>query len=141
MEPVIQEDMTGCAIASAAAIAGIGYRKARALANRIGIQVDDPLLWSDTQHIRKLITELGFTCDATESAFTDWVSLPDCALLATKWHAENDRPYWHWAVFVREDTGCYVLDSRAALKHHKRTDFGRIRPKWFISVSARSNTG
>lgn len=47
MEPVIQEDMTGCAIASTAAIAGIGYRKARALANRIGIQVDDPLLWSD----------------------------------------------------------------------------------------------
>lgn len=73
-----------------------------------------------------MLTELGFTCEGTESAFTDWVNLPDCALLTTKWHAENGRPYWHWTVFVREDTGCYVLDSRGALKHHKRTDFVKL---------------
>lgn len=138
MEPVIQEDITGCAIASAAAIAGIDYAKARTLANRIGIQINDPLLWSDTRYLRQLLTELGFTCDVTESVFTDWADLPDCALLATKWHLECGRAYWHWAVFVREAAGCYVLDSRAGLKRHKRTDFGRIKPKWFIRVYAQT---
>ncbi|MCH9698692.1 MAG: hypothetical protein K0U68_11360 [Gammaproteobacteria bacterium] len=42
MEPMIQEDMTGCAIASAAAIAGIGYRKARVIANRVGSRLTIP---------------------------------------------------------------------------------------------------
>lgn len=134
MEPVIQEDATGCAIASAAAIAGITYPQARTIADQIGIQVDDPLLWSDTQYIRILLIELGFTCDATKIAFTDWYRLPDCALLSTKWHMKQGRSFWHWAVFTRESDSCYVLDSKAALKHHKRTDLGRIRPKWYITV-------
>jgi hypothetical protein len=37
-------------------------------------------------------------------------------------------------VFVRDATGEYVLDSKAALKNNVRRDFGRIKPKWFIAV-------
>jgi len=61
-------------------------------------------------------------------------SLPDRALLAIKWHLEKDIPYWHWVVFVRDTNNEYVLDSKKALKQNVRTDFGRIKPKWFIGV-------
>lgn len=44
--------------------------------------------------------------------------------------------FWHWAVFVREGTKQYVLDSKKALKSNIRTDFGRMKPKWHIKVNA-----
>jgi hypothetical protein len=37
-------------------------------------------------------------------------------------------------VFVRTHERAYVLDSTSALKRHVRTDFGRMKPKWFIAV-------
>lgn len=37
MKPVVQEEKTGCAIASAAAIAGISYQEAKKIANELGI--------------------------------------------------------------------------------------------------------
>jgi hypothetical protein len=61
--------------------------------------------------------------------------LPARALLAIKWHREKGRPYWHWVVFVRERGRAYVLDSGVALKRHVRTDFGRMKPKWFLAVT------
>ena len=50
-------------------------------------------------------------------------------------HKQNGQPFWHWVVFVREDSGCYVLDSKQALKQHRRTDFGRMQPKWYLKVN------
>jgi len=35
---------------------------------------------------------------------------------------------------VREAGECYVLDSKKALKHNRRQDFGRMKPKWFIAI-------
>ncbi len=69
-----------------------------------------------------------------EIPFESWSALPDLALLAIKWHREGGRAFWHWVVFVREQDGIYVLDSKRALKAHVRTDFGRMRPKWSIRV-------
>jgi hypothetical protein len=60
--------------------------------------------------------------------------LPDRALLAIKWHPQQGRPAWHWVVFVRERGQAVVLDSAVSLKRRARTDFGRIKPKWFIGV-------
>lgn len=134
MEPVTQEEQTGCGIASAAAIAGVSYREAKGIANAMGIHADDPLLWSDSMHVRRVLSRLGVRTGEQEMPFTGWESLPDCALLATKWHVEGGKPCWHWAVFVRDGGGEYVLDSKKALKRHRRTDFGRIRPKWSIEV-------
>lgn len=134
MKPVIQEEKTGCGIASAAAIAGMSYQATRAIANRMGIYAEDPSLWSDPQHVRDLLSALDIATDKTEEPFTGWDTLPDCALLSTKWHLENGKPYWHWAVFVREDSKHYVLDSNKRLKCHTRTDLGRIKPKWYIRV-------
>lgn len=138
MKPVIQPEKTGCAIASAAAIARVTYRQARKIANRLGIYADDSNLWSDTQHIRSLLQELGIKTSSTEIPFKSWKSLPDCALLSIKWHLERGKPYWHWVIFVRENDHEYVLDSKKASKKNIRTDFGMMQPKWFIEVNPKT---
>ena len=135
MKPVVQQELTGCAIASAAAIAGVSYSAAKAVAKSLGISATDPLLWSDTQHIRKLLVEFGRSASARTVPFRAWESLPALALLATKWHLEKGRAHWHWVVFVRDGKDAYVLDSKKSVRKHKRTDFGRIKPKWYIAVT------
>ena len=136
MKPVVQEEKTGCGIASSATIAGISYQDAKKIANSVGIFAEDQSLWSDPQHVRNLLSELGIETDKNETPFNGWEYLPDCALISTKWHLENGKPYWHWAVFIREGDKQYVLDSKKALKSNIRTDFGRIKPKWYIKVHA-----
>jgi hypothetical protein len=134
VKPVIQEEITGCAIASSAALAGISYEQAKHIANGLGINAEDSTLWSDKKHILKLLTKLGVLTGKHEIAFTDWASLPNCALLSIKWHLENNKPFWHWVVFVRDGGHEYVLDSKKSLESNTRTDFGRIKPKWYIEV-------
>ena len=137
MKPVIQLEPTGCGIASVAAIAGVSYSKAKAAANALGIFADDQELWSETAHVRKLLRHFGLATDAKETPFRSWNALPDLVLLSTKWHLENGRPFWHWVVFVREKGRSYVLDSNRSLRQHARTDFWRIRPKWYMRVVSR----
>ncbi len=134
MKPVIQEETTGCAIASAAAIAGISYQEAKKAANALGIYASDPMLWSATGYIYKLLNKLDIESENNRMPFTDWDTLPDCALLSIKWHQVNDKSYWHWVVFIREAENSYVLDSKKSLKTNIRTDFGRIKPKWYIKI-------
>lgn len=134
MKPVIQQEVTGCGIACSAAIAGISYSKARQVANSLDIHADDESLWSDTKSVRKILKQLGIKVSPGETPFENWESLPDCALLSIKWHKEKNIPYWHWVVFTRENGKEYVLDSKKALSKNIRTDFGRMKPKWFIKV-------
>lgn len=134
MKPVIQQETTGCAIASAAAIAGISYAKAKKIANELGIYATDSALWSETNYVRKLLKKLGIKMATKETPFKNWSSLPDCALLSIKWHLEKGMPYWHWVLFVRTDDGEVVLDSKKSLSTNVRTDFGRIKPRWYIKV-------
>ncbi len=134
MKPVIQQETTGCAIASSAAIAGISYEEAQQQANRLGIFAEDPLLWSDTSYIRRLLDSFGILTGNEQIPFAGWEALPSCALLSIKWHLEFGKPYWHWVVFIREGSRQYVLDSRKGLKSNVRTDFGRMKPKWYIEV-------
>ena len=134
MKPVIQQEATGCAIAASAVLAGVNYTIAKKAAKKLGINADDSKLWSSTIYIRRLLKHYNIKTSQTETPFKDWPSLPDRALLASKWHKKKGIPYWHWVVFVRDATGEYVLDSKKALKQHKRTDFGRIKPKWFIAL-------
>lgn len=135
MKPVVQLERTGCGIASVAALAGVGYREMQRVANRLGIFADDPRLWSETDYVRRLLEEFGIKRARTEVPFTSWEALPDLALLAVKWHRERGRPFWHWAVFWRGPYGPVVLDSKRELRNHARTDFSRMKAKWFIPVS------
>ena len=135
MRPVVQLERTGCGIASVAAIAGLSYREAKAAASSLGIYAEDKRLWSDTAHVQRLLRHFGFIASTRKRPFRSWNALPDLALLSIKWHLEQGRPYWHWVVFVREDGDAYVLDSKQSLRKNRRTDFGRIKPKWFIPVA------
>ena len=134
MKAIIQLDRTGCGIAAVAALAGVNYREARLAASRLDIYVDDPALWSETEPVRRLLTAYGIKSARTEVRFSAWEALPDCALLAVKWHKERGRAFWHWVVFWRGPQGPVVLDSKRMLRRHVRTDFGRMKPKWFIPV-------
>lgn len=131
---VVQEEVAGCGIASVAALAGVSYEQARVAATELGVSAADPRLWSQTAHVRSLLRHFGLDAGADEQAFRAWDALPPLALLATKWHLQRGQPFWHWTVFVRGPRGPMVLDSKKALKTNIRTDFGRIKPKWFIEV-------
>lgn len=134
LRPVIQPESGGCGIASAAALAGISYAHAKRAAASLGIDVSDSTLWSSTVPLRRLLKKLGLRAAPGEHPFTSWDALPDRALLAIKWHLERGVPHWHWVLFVRDGDRAAVLDPATRLKRHVRTDFGRIRPKWFIRI-------
>lgn len=135
ISPVIQEEIAGCGIASVAALTGISYPEAKHKANNLGIYADDKALWSKTGYVRKLLKDSDISVAEDEAPFTHWDELPDTALLAIKWHTiAGSKAYWHWVVFIREEGMQYVLDSKKALQNHVRTDFGRMKPKWFIEV-------
>ena len=135
MKTVVQLERTGCGIANVAALAGVSYRQAQRVANRLGIFADDSRLWPETHYVRRLLKEYGIRSASTEVPFTSWEALPDLALLAVKWHKERDRTFWHWVVFWRGPCGPVVLDSKRALRRHVRIDFGRMKVKWFSPVS------
>lgn len=138
MKPIIQEESTGCAIASTALLAGVSYKKAKEVANGLGIYADDTALWSETNYIRKLLLHFKIESDKKETPFTNWSSLPDYALLSIKWRIEKEKPFWHWVVFVRENNEQFIYDSSTRLKTNIRKDFGRIKPKWFIGVQLKN---
>jgi hypothetical protein len=104
------------------------------VANRLGISAGDSKLWSETQYVRRLLKKYGIMPANSQVLFTSWETLPDLALLAVKCHKEQGREYWHWVVFWRGPCGPVVLDSKRNLRSHARTDFSRMRPKWFIPV-------
>ncbi len=134
MKPVIQLETTGCGFASAAALVGVSYPQLKSVANSMGIFAQDPKLWSDTSYIRRVLKHYGIKTAPQETPFKSWDLLPNLALLSIKWHKEKGVPVWHWVVFVREKGQAYFLDPGKRLRNHRRTDFGRMKPKWYISV-------
>jgi hypothetical protein len=60
-------------------------------------------------------------------------------LLAIKWHTEKNKSFWHWVVFTGDSAGACILDSKKTLRRHRRTDFGRMKPKWYIEVRRSSS--
>ncbi len=135
MKPVIQEEKSGCGIASVAAAVGITYQEAKEAANALGIYAEDRALWSDTKYVRRMLAHFGKAAQEGEIPFVSWSALPDSALLAIKWHFKEGKPFWHWALFVRDrDGNAAVLDPKKALKSNIRRDFWRMKPKWFIPI-------
>ena len=134
MKPVVQRERTGCGIAGVATLAGVSYAQAKRAANRLGIFAEDPRLWSETQPVRDLLKHFRIRAANGEAPFVSWAALPDVALLAIKWHRERGTAFWHWVVFWRSPGWAVVLDSKQALRRHARTDFGRMKPKWWIKI-------
>ena len=132
---IIQEEATGCGIASVANIIGRSYAEVKAKANLMGIYAEDVTLYSDTGYVRRLLHEYGVKASSTETSFDSWEGLPDKALLAIKYHKEDDLYFWHWVVFKRSNGKSVVLDSAAYLEQNERTDFEVMEPQWFIEIS------
>jgi len=137
MQPIIQEDKTGCGFASVATLAGVSYQHVKTVEGRLGIDVQDPNLWSDSKYVQKLLTSYSFSVSRKITAFKSWDNLPPRALLAIKWHKRNDCAFWHWVVFYRGPQGPMVFDPKRELHTHCRTDFGRMKPKWFIMINSK----
>lgn len=135
MIPVVQEEETGCGIASVANILGKTYSEMKAIANALGVYATDESLWSDTRHVRKILAEFGVDTSEGETPFSSWSMLPDLALLAIKYRQEGDHGFWHWVVFQRVKGKAFVLDSASYLSSNVRTDFEAMRPKWFITIT------
>ena len=134
MEPVIQEEATGCGIASVANILGKTYPEMKQIANAMGIQASDESLWSDTRYVRRMLTAFGIETSTEETPFESWQSLPDLSLLSIKHHQENGKCFWHWVVFKRSEGIAEVIDSARYLEENRRTDFHNMQPKWYIEI-------
>lgn len=134
LNSVIQEETTGCGIASVANILGKTYLEMKATANAMGIFAEDTVLWSDTQYVTKMLARAGVGTSSDEIPFTSWSALPDLALLSIKHHQQDGKNFWHWVVFKRVDGEGFVLDSAAYLPSNVRTDFDDMQPKWYIEV-------
>ena len=135
IRPVAQEEQTGRGIASTPALAGVSYARAKTVEASLGISAQDRKLWSETASVRRLLTQFGLRASRAAQPFRSWEDLPGRALLAIKWHVKSGRPFWHWVVFVRENERSYVVDSNPILKAPLRTDFWRMRPVWFLTVT------
>ncbi|MEC9411893.1 MAG: hypothetical protein VX829_04355 [Pseudomonadota bacterium] len=131
---IVQEETTGCGIAACANLAQISYAEAKQLANSLGIYAEDKTLWSETAHVRQLLSALNISASEKQTAFDSWDKLPEKALIALKWHEKAGNAFWHWAIFMRQGNDAIVIDSAQRLKSPIRTDFGRMKPKWFIEV-------
>lgn len=138
LSPVVQEENTGCGIASVANILGKSYTEMRETANAMDIYASDKLLWSDTQYVRRLLSNAGIKTSNDEISFVSWDTLPDTALLSIKHHQEGDSNFWHWVVFKRIEGQPFVLDSASYLASNIRVDFNMMQPKWFIEVKIAS---
>lgn len=134
MQPVVQEEPTGCGIAAVANILGKSYAEMKTIANTMGIHASDPSLWSDTQYVRRLLASAGLHTSARELPFSTWSALPDLALLSIRHYREHGVDFWHWVVFRRLADRQVVLDSASYLAENVRTDFADMQPKWFIEV-------
>ncbi|MBE9504616.1 MAG: hypothetical protein IME96_10615 [Proteobacteria bacterium] len=132
---IIQEEETGCGIASVANIIERPYSEVKAKANSMDIFAEDKALYSGTEYVRRLLREYGIQVSNEEVPFESWDSLPDVALLSIKYREENGCSFWPWVVFKRTVEGPVVLDSAAYLEKNERNDFYSMQPKWFIKVS------
>lgn len=135
LKVIVQEEVTGCGIASVANIVGKTYQEMKEIANDIDIYANDKSLWSDTKYVRKLLAHSGFKASANEVLFNSWYALPDLALLSIKYHEEDGINFWHWVVFKRIEGQPLVLDSASYLPSNIRVDFDDIQPKWYIEVN------
>lgn len=133
-KPVVQEEMTGCGIASVANILGKTYAEMKAIANAMGIHASDESLWSDAQHVRRMLSSAGMETSGAEVPFDSWEALPDLALLSIKHYQEDGKDFWHWVVFKRVNGQPFVLDSASYLPSNIRMDFSQMQPKWYIEV-------
>lgn len=132
MKRVKQGNASGCGLACVAMLANKKYEEIRELAKEILNFNNDHDLYTDTTHLRKLLLSFGIVTSSKKVPFTEWGKLPKKAILGINHDMKTDK--WHWVVYQRDDRGASVLDPKVTIKTDRRTDFSRMRPKWYISI-------
>ena len=132
LKSVLQEEISGCGIASVANILGKAYAEIKDTANAMGIYASDESLWSDTEYIRRILSSAGVQTSQHEIPFISWEILPDLALLSIKHYQQEEKKFWHWVVFKCINGQTFVLDSASYLSTNVRQDFENMLTKWFI---------
>ena len=117
MKPVLQQEATGCGIASVATLARVTYKHAQHAAAQFGISAEDDRLWSATAYVRTLLCHYGLRAADEEQPFHSWETLPDLALLAIK---------WPWSAVVLFGIGWCFGAGRVALLYSIQS--GRFAP-------------
>ncbi|MGO1070010.1 hypothetical protein [Lysobacter sp. CA199] len=141
----LQQDRSGCGLACVAMLAGIGYAQARNLARALGIgpkpyryRVGAGLrnaregYLTNARQLQRMLRLLG-PRTGDERAVTGWDECDGDGIVAINHDPIDDR--WHWVVFLRQNTGAWVLDPNPRVRSDRRTDFGRMRPARFIPVT------
>lgn len=88
MKPVAQEETTGCGIASVANIVGKTYSEMKDIANAMGIFATDESLWSDTQHVRKMLSKFGIEVVLDSASYLSSNIRTDFDEMQPKWFIE-----------------------------------------------------
>ena len=123
---IIQNDRFGCGLACVAMLAGITYRQACTAADERGWYAEIRRSGTSTRQMRMLLADCGVLTDKARR-IKSWNKFSEIGLIGT----QN-----HWLVFQRQAGKECVLDPNPRLKQGIRTDFRRILPKMFVSVTS-----
>lgn len=127
-----QHDATDCGLACVAMLAKVSVddvkRKARDLFN----WADENDFSTEGPELRKLLNFYKIQTAKRLVPFNGWDKLPSLCILAINYHEMDET--WHWVIFERKDGEKSVTDPNSYVKANKRTDFGRMKPKWYLKI-------
>ena len=133
MKRIIQKDSSGCGLACIAMIAGISYRQVRKWSTKIGCSKDGHFD-TDASDLRELASCSKIALASRKRQFRSWDKIPHKSIVAINYMEKTDS--WHWVVFARDGDRKYVLDPKPSIKSDQRTDFWRMKGKWFLPVDS-----
>ena len=116
-------------------IAGRGYPEIKNLALKMGYGKEGTF-HTDASDLRKLASCAGVTFAARKQRFTCWENIRHTSVVAINYKKGEENQYWHWVVFMRENSHSYVLDPNPSVKTERSIDFGRMgrNAKWYLPV-------
>jgi len=100
---------------------------------------EDGDFYTNASELRALSSEFNVTLGKRMSKFTSWSNIPDKAIVAINYREGEDGASWHWVVFCRNKNNEFFIDPKKAIKTHKRTDFGRVKVKWYLPIIKKLN--
>jgi len=134
MKRILQEDGTGCGIACIAMITGRSYQQIKdELIKMPGYSAKGPF-YTDASELRALAKSQGVSLIKRKRKFKEWKLVPNGSILAIRFKEKNSEQEWHWVVFNRINGREFVIDPKKSIKTDQRTDFGRIKAKWYLPI-------
>lgn len=131
MKRIVQNDPTGCGIACVAMLSEKSYQKVKSELLESSKFSKKRTFYTDDNDLRKLSSKFGISLGRLRQ-FRTWSEIPDKSIVAINYKKNDEDPEWHWVVFRRINNEEFVFDPKKAIKKVKRTDFGRMKAKWYL---------